>query len=521
MTNVLDFDDDPLRTIRSGRFRTFRFPAFIGRGVGDLLAPSLPEGEPAPVAGLRDVVAGDRFGDDDSEGSPFDPEEPDRSSIGVENLTDAQLNEALEEISNPPGIAARGFAALGRGLLGAVVPGGSFIAGFFQEARKEALVEEGVRRGNQLARNLNNAAGATGFAGPGFDPGGFDPGPPGPEGVGNLGFGSPEEFDASFSGPGGVGGIGGSTLGGSAGDLGAADADPGDDSGASTGTAGIGGSGGDLGAADADPGDDDPGGGSLGGSAGDVGADDADPGDDPGDDDVGGGFGGPDDEGIGDDDDEDEDGGDESDDTGGGGDTGDHLGTGFVRGPDPSRTGEEVQRTLLEGEAVLNRPLAEAVGPQQIDAANKLALVPGEGNQVGASRLREVIAGGGGGSPEASFTNEVAGGSRFNPVPGAGQDSAFTSPAIQGQEIPGQNGEARLQGAANPNSGLTAPEQAELMVALTPRVMELMARVFDARGQDFPFGQAPGQGSGVPFKGMPPPQPNQAQAASGLRGVSA
>ncbi len=57
-------------------------------------------------------------------------------------------------------------------------------------------------------------------------------------------------------------------------------------------------------------------------------------------------------------------------------------------------------------------------------------------------------------------------------------------------------------------------EQAELMVALTPRVMELMGRLFDAQGRDFPLGPAPGQTPGVPFKSIPP-----APAASGLRGA--
>ena len=506
MTNILDFDQDPLRTIRGGRFRTFRFPAFIGRGVGDLLAPSLPADEPAPAAGFRDVFADDRFGDDDGGQDGIDTADTgvsfgpggfgrETSALNPEEMTIEEIEEEIRDFQrrqlSPFGVE-RVIDKVIPGVL-SPIPG---FPGFMDRGRFEQNIKAGLALGSQLARDVNNMAGATGFAGPGFDPSGFDPG------ANRFGAGNPDDVGMEGASPGFDPG-----LGGSAGDF------EGVGFGGPEGTT-------------PDPGQDPEGGfgdEETGGGVGDPGADDPGTG--------GGGFGGPDDEGIGDDDDEESGGGesagagaDDSEededpgaDTSGDGedggedesgdeeDDGDadadddpdfHQG-GLVTGPDPSRIGEDVDVTAQEGEFVLPRETVDRVGP---------------------SRLREVIAGGGGGSPDASFTNEVAGGSRFNPVPGAGQDSAFTSPAIQGPEIPGQNGEARIQGAANPNSGLTAPEQAELMVALTPRVMELMARVFDARGQDFPFGAAPGQTAGVPFKGMPPPQ---GPAVSGLRGVSA
>ena len=473
MTNILDFDDDPLRTIRGGRFRTFRFPAFIGRGVGDLLAPSLPVNDPAPVAGLRDVFSEGRDRDEDDQAGT-EPGDQTRSDINVEDLTDAQLNEALNEISGPPGVGARLASALGRGLMGMAFPGGGFVAGAFQRARRSDLVAEGLKRGNPIARDLNNAAGATGFGGPGFDPGGFDPGPQG------RGFGSPDEPEGGFGEEGtpdpneqGFGGFEDEEVGG---DIGAGDtpSDSGQDPEGGFGDEETEGEAGGAGDTPSDSGQD-----PEGGFGDDLGDEEEEDGDDD-DDDEGGG------EDDDDDDDDDDEGGGEDD------DDDEHQG-GFITGPDPSRVGEDVRKTLQEGEFVLP---VETV------------------DRVGVGRLREVIAGGGGGTPTPIATNEVAGGSRFNPVPGAGQDSGFTSPAIQGPEIPGQNGGAQIQGETNPNSGLTAQEQAELMVALTPRVMELLGRVFATQGRDFPLGQPPGQGPGVPFKAIPAgPQ------VSGLRGA--
>lgn len=460
MTNVLDFDDDPLRTIRSGRFRTFRFPAFIGRGVGDLIAPSAPAPvTTAPVAGLRDVFAGrSSLGDDDDEAG-LEPGDRTRSDINVGDLTNAQLNEALTEIAGPRGIGARAFSALGRGLMGLAFPGGSFIAGAFQSARRSDLVAEGLARGNQLARDLNNAAGATGFGGPGFDPGGFDPGPPGGGGFGgpdDPGMEEEEEGTPSDPGQDPEGGFGDEETEGSPG-------------------------GGFGGPDDEGIGDDDPSGGEE-------------------EEDTGGGFGGPDDEGIngdeedeedeedgGEDEDEDED--DESEDEGGEDEDdegGFHRG-GLVVGPDPHRVGEDVRATVQEGEFILPRATVGRLG--------------------GPSRLREVIAGEGGGGPAPVLTNQPSGGSTFNPAPGAGQDTPFTSPAIQGS--------AASPATTNPNTGLTAPEQAELMAALTPRVTELLGRLFASQGREFPLGPVPGQTVGVPFKAIP-----QGPALSGLRRVA-